>query len=541
MTTQKPSTSISMPSAADKSPPKPNNTSPPSKGSEDPVDSFFSFVGEYCAGDEFKRLKGMCQENTGLKKNINELQTAYEQNIKALTRSDNKWQSEHNKLKEVDSARDDAVKQLKDERQASQALKDRVRNMEEHVKTVTATSKSWESRAVELGNKEKAKATHLENAQKEKERLEEELKSTQKQLKSKTSELGQVQDKFKLIRSFVVELESLVEKETEVRSLLANFFDLALKHMETFLCSNLDNACFADHSHWKELRVQVSSKQRVPLPASNSPAAKQMRIVAGLIIFGEALAEYIFRPTHITHDGELDEVLGHLGTQNPLQEMYTRSALLKMLPDRQEKNQEAAVKSVVTHVSGVLSILVPSSRRGEFESGLKHVSGQICRGWSKVQQLEERVRPSFSLDFSEDWQPLRPPNAQTSTKSSSSSSAQSSTQQKGRRQNQQQSTTPPGLLVTEEFKEVAWPAFLAINPEQLREEEEDDDANSSWALIHHGYVLTKAQAKEAEQERDAEEEVSRRVRKTTRQNGSDARRPQGRRRDSGIGRRYGTP
>ncbi|KAJ4185548.1 hypothetical protein NW759_016980 [Fusarium solani] len=75
--------------------------------------------------------------------------------------------------------------------------------------------------------------------------------------------------------------------------------------METFLCSNLDNACFADHSCWKELRVQVST-------------AKQMRVVAGLIIFGEALAEHIFRPAHITHGGELDEVLGHLGTQNPL-------------------------------------------------------------------------------------------------------------------------------------------------------------------------------------------------------------------------------
>ncbi|KAM6514033.1 hypothetical protein FALCPG4_015213 [Fusarium falciforme] len=191
MTTKKPPTSMSMPSAADKSPPKPNNTSPPPKGSEDPVDGFFSFVEEYCAGDEFKRLKGMCQENTSLKKNLNELQTAYEQNIKALTRSDSKWQSEHDKLKEVDRARDAAVKQLKDERQASQALRDQVRNMEEDVKTVTETSKTWESRAIDLDNKEKARAADLENAQKAKERLEGELKSIQKQLKSKTTELGQ--------------------------------------------------------------------------------------------------------------------------------------------------------------------------------------------------------------------------------------------------------------------------------------------------------------------------------------------------------------
>ncbi|RTE70775.1 hypothetical protein BHE90_014830, partial [Fusarium euwallaceae] len=213
MTTKKPPTSMHMP---------------------DPVNGFFSFVQKYYAGDEFKRLEGICQENTNLKNDIKGLQTAYEQNLKTLTRSDNKWQSEHDKLKEIDRARDDAVKQLKDERQASQALKDRVRNMEEHVKTVTATSKNWESQAIDLENKEKANATRLEHARKEKKRLEDELESIQEQLESKTTELGQVQDKFKVIRSFVVELGNLTEKETEIRTLLANFFDLALKHMETF-------------------------------------------------------------------------------------------------------------------------------------------------------------------------------------------------------------------------------------------------------------------------------------------------------------------
>ncbi|EEU33344.1 uncharacterized protein NECHADRAFT_88882 [Fusarium vanettenii 77-13-4] len=102
------------------------------------------------------------------------------------------------------------------------------------------------------------------------------------------------------------------------------------------------------------------------------------------------------------------------------------------------------------------------------------------------------------------------PRAQTPTKSSSSLSSQSSTQQKGRRQNQQQSSTLPSLLTAEEFKEVTWPAFLAINPEQPREEgEEEEGAISSWELIHQGYILTKAQAKEAKQERDTKEEVSR--------------------------------
>ncbi|KAH8662659.1 hypothetical protein BGZ61DRAFT_485146 [Ilyonectria robusta] len=394
-----------MPSAADKPPPEPNNVSSPSEGPENPVDSFLSLIQEFCAGGDFSRLKAMCQENKELNAKINQLESAYDQNIQALTS----------------------------------------------------------------------------------------------------------------------------------QNLLANFFDLALKHMEVFLRGDLDDACLADSATWIELRMRVSSQQRIPLPASNSPGAKRMRIVAGLVIFGEALADYIFRPTHTAQDSELDDVLGRLGTQNYLQEMYVRAALLRVLPDRQRKNQEAAVKSVVTHVSDVLGVLMPSSRRGEFESRLKLVSDEICHGWSQVQQLEERVRPSFSFDFAEEWQPLPSSGPQTSTKPNPSPSTQSTTQQqKNGRQTQQQPKPRPEVLTKEEFKEVAWPAFLATNPEQAQD---GDGANSSsWVSIHRGYVLTKAQAKGAEQERTAEEEASRRVRKTIRQNdGNDPRQTQRKRRDSGIG------
>ncbi|KAH6952332.1 hypothetical protein BKA56DRAFT_505358 [Ilyonectria sp. MPI-CAGE-AT-0026] len=526
---------IVIPSAADKPPPEPNNVSPPSEGPENPVHSLLSLIKEFCAGGDFSRLKAMCQENKELSAKINQLESAYDQNIQALTRSENKWQSEHRRYEEADRVRADALEHLKQERDVSQGLRDRVRHMEEKVKTAIATSKSWESQTMELTNSEKAKTTDLKNAQQAITKVEGELQLRKEELASKTTELARVQDNFKVIRSFVIDLQSLADKGVLIQNLLANFFDLALKHMEAFLRSDLDDACLADSATWIELRMRVSSQQRIPLPASNSPGAKRMRIVAGLVIFGEALADYIFRPTHTAQDSELDDVLGRLGTQNYLQEMYVRAALLRVLPDRQRKNQEAAVKSVVTHVSDVLGVLMPSSRRGEFESRLKLVSDEICHGWSQVQQLEERVRPSFSFDFAEEWQPLPSSGPQTSTKPNPSPSTQSTTQQqKNGRQTQQQPKPRPEVLTKEEFKEVAWPAFLATNPEQAQD---GDGANSSsWVSIHRGYVLTKAQAKGAEQERTAEEEASRRVRKTIRQNdGNDPRQTQRKRRDSGIG------
>lgn len=425
------------------------------------------------------------------------------------------------------------------------------------MKRAIATTKAKEVQIGKLTNIERSQADDLEKAQTERTRLEGELQSKREQLTLKTTELDRVQESFKVVRSFVIDLASLADKKVIMyvrtpssssrcvyslcqllislhrRDLLANFFHIALKHIEAFMYNDLDNAYLTNTSAWKKTRMQVSSQQQIPLPASNSTFAKQIRVVAGLVIFGKALAKYIFRSTYITLGGELDDVLSDLDTQNPLHEMYLRAVLLKVLPETQRKNQGIAVKSVVADVSDALSVLVPPSQQGEFDSRLKQVSDEICQDWLQVQQLQESVRPSFSFDFPAEWQPLPPPFAQLAStpSSSTSSSTQSPTQQKkGGRQSQQQPTPNPQSLTNEAFKEVAWPAFLVPTPEQVQDA---DDANV-WVLVYQGYVLTKTQAKGAEQERDAEEQASRRARKTTRQNGGDSGPAQRKRRDSGI-------
>lgn len=308
--------------------------------------------------------------------------------------------------------------------------------------------------------------------------------------------------------------------------------------MEDFLRNDLDRPCLDDYIGWDNLRTQVSVNEYIPLPASNSVAAKGMRVVAGLVLLGRALVEYIFRPVHIMQHNEFDIVLRDLGSQNPLQEMYARASLLKILPDRQKKNQEASIELVVKQVSHTLNHLIPLSRQDEFKLALRGVTGQICRSWSGVQKLEERINPSFSFDLPEDWQQLPPEIPRASLSHSMQSPKQ---EKKAGRLVQQQSprsspsTLLPGSVLNTEFKEVIWPAFLVADPEHSRQEtEEDGGIDLSWALIFQGYVLTNTQAKTAEQERATEQEASRRARKIARQNSSDHRQAIRKRRDSAI-------
>ncbi|KAH8661027.1 hypothetical protein BGZ61DRAFT_539915 [Ilyonectria robusta] len=408
-----------MPPTATTSPSNPKNVSSPSKSPENPVDDFFLFIDKYCAQGGFRRLKGLCQENEDLKAKINQLNTAYDQNIQALTRSENKWQSENGRCEEANRAKEAAEKDLKDEKAISQKLNNQVQALDKDVKRAIATTKAKEVQIGQLTNIERSQADNLENAQRERTRLEGELRSKREQLTSKTTELDRVQENLKVIRSFVIDLASLADKKVIMRDLLANFFHIALKHMEAFMYNDLDDACLTNTLAWKKTRMQVSSQQQIPLPASNSTFAKQMRVVAGLVIFGKALAKHIFRSTYITLGGELDDVLSDLDTQNSLHEMYLRAVVLKVLPETQRKNQGIAVKSVVADVSDALSVLVPPSQQGEFDSRLKQVSDEICHDWLQVQQLQERVRPSFSFDFPAEWQPLPPPFAQLASTPSS--------------------------------------------------------------------------------------------------------------------------
>ena len=69
-----------------------------------------------------------------------------------------------------------------------------------------------------------------------------------------------------------------------------------------------------------------------PLPASNSAAAKQMRVVAGLAACGEALERHLFRDSFLTHDHELDKQLHCLASTDRLHHAYLRAALAKVLP-----------------------------------------------------------------------------------------------------------------------------------------------------------------------------------------------------------------
>lgn len=226
MSSQKPDGSTSSLSPLSKPIPKSIDTPRPPfplECAQDPVDSFFAFVKEYCTGEDFKRLKELSLENKKLRERVEKLEIAYHENISALAKSDTNCRSEHDRCEEANRAREDALRELRGKDEAVKKLNARISGLENDIKTLTITSKSWEKQTMDSTAREEARATELKRAEQDIKNLQHKLQTTAKQLESKSTELGRVRDNFRVVRSFVVELDSLGDEKAHMYVLTGIF------------------------------------------------------------------------------------------------------------------------------------------------------------------------------------------------------------------------------------------------------------------------------------------------------------------------------
>src|SRR5258708_4230115 len=105
---------------------------------------------------------------------------------------------------------------------------------------------------------------------------------------------------------------------------------------------------------------------QVPLPQSNSDAAKQMRFAVFLAILARELDEHIFQPSYLsTEDNSIREVLVGLAMTEPKRESFCRALLLSLDPEGQAMNLDERKKTVVRNVgSCLLELLSPTQFQG---------------------------------------------------------------------------------------------------------------------------------------------------------------------------------
>ncbi|EXU95298.1 hypothetical protein X797_011625 [Metarhizium robertsii] len=472
-------------------------------GNKDPVKDLLLMFEGFASSASFLELKTMHIDNTTLRDNLQTSEIAYRKNVGELAQCSVQLQEQKEQLEKERAEKKIMEKELQvKQKQAAQHATD-VKHQEEKLQTMIADIKTKDSRILAL-----------ENIQQERDKIKLELASRKEQLANKTEELAGVQEQLATIESFRVKMQPLDDEKEKICQILDTTFHDAYQFMEDQLDRELDERFLRDNIAWETIRNNPLTLHVTPLCASNSLAARRMRVAAGLAAYGKALDGYIFKPVYMTsQNDEIDQTLNALWTKNASHAFYVRAVLLSVLPETQEKKKNERVNEVVKQVYDAVGSFVNSERKEEFKSKLEDLCNRTCDGWMQIQHLEERVRPSFSPNYINVWKPLpgssssRRTETTTSTPSPASSTAASTSQKK----------PEEGQPRRQEVGKVIWPSFLYQYPE-----DPDED------LLHHGYVLTDAQTAEAEKEGESSRRLARRNTRNNEQIGTK------KRRDSGI-------
>lgn len=145
-----------------------------------------------------------------------------------------------------------------------------------------------------------------------------------------------------------------------------------------------------------KLPHQVTFSHQVPLPQSNSDAAKQMRIAVISAILAREIDKHIFQPSYILpEDSGIRELLADLAMKNSKKESFCRALLLSIDPDTQAKNLEKRMKQVVTNVGSYLDGLLSETQYTAFCRSLEEVVKDAADLWKTIQHSRAKYEPDF--------------------------------------------------------------------------------------------------------------------------------------------------
>ncbi len=182
-----------------------------------------------------------------------------------------------------------------------------------------------------------------------------------------------------------------------------------------FFDENLPKEVLENTELWK---VVYDRSKWLPLPATNTREAKDMRIAACVGALGSRLTRRIFVPVYVTPDrDEITNLLSTLSSNDPDREIYLRSVLLRTSPELQERIREERTAEIVSEICASLGRLLGDQRREEFRTQVDETCRIAIDQWDFMRRAETKVDtlfPDFNyqeetgLDFSHNnWIPVR--------------------------------------------------------------------------------------------------------------------------------------
>ncbi|KAK6222283.1 hypothetical protein LQW54_000983 [Pestalotiopsis sp. IQ-011] len=421
----------------------------------DAVEGFVKLVESFASNDSFKRMQNIFEENTQLKERIREVEVANRENFLTAAQIQIELDKEIGKTKECQV-------RLKKVVEEKQVLEKTMVKLEKESAGQTKQLDSTAQETTRLQKELKKRESERDAAQKIADnaaRLEkianEKATEAELALARAIEQLNEREDKLLQLDSFKLQPSDMTLND--IAKHMNNLYERAYKLALNYCGDDLGQNVLLNASIWEELRLQKTING-LPMPVSNSPVARTMRIAAALMIISNILCEKIFRSDYVLKSSnELSDILDRLLDQDAVREQHVRAELVALCPEKQKDNATARMDSAAVDIFSTCRFLVPEGRRSDFRTALEKLCKYAATQWFQLQRVRQRIESNFKPEADDQWRMI-PLLVDASTTPPQQTSAQKTETHKDK--------ATPAKVTASQIQFVVWPGFLLIDKDE---------------------------------------------------------------------------
>ncbi|KAI1906872.1 hypothetical protein LOZ65_006821 [Ophidiomyces ophidiicola] len=212
---------------------------------------------------------------------------------------------------------------------------------------------------------------------------------------TKLEEVAQVtQARLRSLEGLAIEFSN--EEEKAVIERFSDLWCYATEQVYSVLKEDFSTITLKNYLAWDKFKMEIHDilKQRLPLPLSNSKAAKHMRLVVMLAILARQIDNFIFQPAYLLEENQqLRFILAQLALYDCRKESFCRSLLLSINPDAQNKSLQTRKENIVRNTALYISELLTPDQNGSLQLALNRIVQRAVDAWIIIQRSQRKFEP----------------------------------------------------------------------------------------------------------------------------------------------------
>ncbi|KAK3045799.1 hypothetical protein LTR09_012659 [Extremus antarcticus] len=314
-----------------------------------------------------------------------------------------------------DAAKDDLKSEVADLKALVTSLQSKIEEKDAAIETLKTDEADFKARSERFKafvetQKEKVKKSaalvaelkeSVKESKADQDKLQDDFQKQQNLLSQSEVGLKRSQNEYEILRK---EYSSMSRQLEGIRSLTISLSD----GDPIATIAKLDDVWLAvsalNQVVWSGLKQSRYDELALPIPQSNTNAAKQMRCVAIMANIARAIDTYILQPTDfLPSNGGLRGLLVRQAQDEIRKEAAFRAMIQALLPTQQDTAATSRIAEACDNVMHDIGGLLPREAVATFKGELTDIVENTHDIWRQVRQSKDAVEPSFVLTHYSDW------------------------------------------------------------------------------------------------------------------------------------------